>query len=566
MEILAFDIEGNGLNEVTIDRHNKCIPEATRIWCAATCNVETGETRSYTEDNLEEFILSLERADLAVGHNIFGYDIPILERFTRKINAKFLDTLVVSRMMWPDKPMLPGQSHSLKSWGLLLGNYKTDYNEGFENFNPKMLEYCIQDCVVTAEIFKYQESFREANKKAVAMEMKVAEIISKQVENGFGFNLAQAEETEKELLINKVEIEEQMRSIFPNKIEERWSDKTGKRLKDKITVFNPASRQQISERLHDKYGWVAPETDKGNPKVDRSVLVQLDFPEAKILVKYFDECKLMSQISDWISRARCSRDKRIHGSINILGTVTGRMTSNNPNMQQVSSDKRARSLFIPRSGWTLVGSDLSGLELRMLAHYLHPYDNGAYAKQILEGDIHTHNQTAMGLTSRNKAKSAIYCFLYGGGDAKFGSVVGISTKQARETKNQLLNNIPGLSKIIKDCEFATHSKGSIRPFNWREIPVRSAHAALNTLLQSSGAHIAKVWTCFCDVRLNKLFPNQWSWVANVHDEIQIECSPDIAHDLGKEVCKCATKAGEFLNCKIRIDAEYRIGKNWSETH
>jgi len=566
MRVLAFDIEGNGLNEVTINKKGTCIPEATRIWCAATCDVETGETKTYTEDMLEQFIKELEGADLAVGHNIFGYDIPILERLVRKVNATFSDTLVISRMIWPDKPMLPGQSHSLKSWGLLLGEHKIDYSGGFDSFSQEMLDYCTQDAIVTAKIYKYQENFRKNNEKAIAMEMRVARIISNQVENGFGFDLAQAEETEKQLMLDKVAIEDQMRIIFPDKIEERWSDKTGKKLKDKITVFNPGSRQQIAEQLHKKYGWVAPETDKGNPQVDRSVLAKLEYPEAKVLVRYFDETKLMSQVSDWIQRARCSRDKRIHGSLNTLGTVTGRMTSNNPNMQQVSSDKRARSLFVPRKGWVLVGADLSGLELRMLAHYLYPYDNGAYAKQILEGDIHVHNQNAMGLDSRSKAKNGIYCFLYGGGDAKFGSVVGISTKKARDTKNQLLKNIPGLSRIIKDCEFATHSKGCVRPFNWRDIPVRSAHAALNTLLQSSGAHIAKVWTCYCDARLDKMFKNQWRWVANVHDEIQIECSPDIAHDLGREVKDCATKAGEYLECRIRIDAEYRVGKNWSETH
>jgi len=567
MEVLAFDIEGNGLNEVTINRKGECIPEATRIWCAATCNVETGECKSYTEDQLEEFIKALESADLVVGHNIFGYDLPLLNRLVRKVNyKKVYDTLVVSRLIWPDKPMLPGQSHSLKSWGLLLGDQKTEYTGGFDAFCQDMLDYCVQDTVVTAKIYKYQQEFREKNEKAIAMEMNVAKIISSQVENGFGFDLAQAEENEKQLMLDKAEIEDQMQKIFPDKIEERWSDKTGKRLKDKITVFNPGSRQQIAERLNEKYGWNPPTTDKGNPKVDRSVLAKLEYPEAKILVKYFDETKLLSQISDWILRAKCSRDNRLHGNINILGTVTGRMTSNNPNMQQVSSDKRARSLFVPRKGWVLVGADLSGLELRMLAHYLHKYDDGAYAKQILEGDIHTHNQNAMGLDSRSKSKSAIYCFLYGGGDAKFGSVIGSSARQARDTKNQLLKNIPGLRRVIKDCEFSTHAHGCVRPFNWRDIPVRSAHAALNTLLQSSGAHIAKVWACYCDMYLNRMFPNQWRWVANVHDEIQIECSPDIAHDLGREVCTCALRAGDYFGCKIKTDAEYRVGSNWSETH
>jgi len=567
MQVLAFDIEGNGLNEVTINKKGHCIPEATRIWCAATCDVETGHTVRYHEWELEKFVKALETADIIVGHNVFGYDIPLIKRLVRDFVPKCVhDTLVISRMMWPDKPMLPSQSHSLKAWGQLLGEYKDDYSGGFDEYNDEMLDYCVQDTVVTAEVYKYQEDFRKKNALAMSMEFKVADIISRQVENGFGFDLESAQELEKQLLMDKAEVEDEMRRIFPDKIEERWSEKTGKRLKDKITVFNPGSRQQIAERLYDKYGWEAPTTDKGNPKVDRSVLAKLVYPEAQTLVKYFDETKLMSQVSDWIQRASCSRDGRIHGSLNILGTVTGRMTSSNPNMQQVSSDKRARSLFVPRKGWVIVGADLSGLELRMLAHYLGKYDGGAYAKQILEGDIHTHNQTAMGLDSRNKAKSAIYCFLYGGGDAKFGSVVGVSANKARQVKNQLLTNIPGLKRILQDVEFDAHSKGTVCPFDWRDIPVRSAHSALNTLLQSSGAHIAKVWACYADDVLTEKYDGKWRWVANVHDELQIECSPEIAHDLGEDVCKCAEKAGKLLGCSIKTEAEYRVGNNWSETH
>jgi DNA polymerase I-like protein with 3'-5' exonuclease and polymerase domains len=429
-----------------------------------------------------------------------------------------------------------------------------------------MIEYCIQDTVVTAAVYKHQEKFAKENIQSIAFETKVASIISQQVENGFGFDLDKAASLEQQLLLEKAGIEDEMRSIFPDKIEERFSEKTGKRLKDKITVFNPSSRQQIADRLSEKYGWKPDSTEKGNYKVDRDALAKLEYPEAKTLVKYFDSTKLMSQVSDWILRARCARDKRIHGSLNTLGAVTGRMTSSNPNMQQVSGDKRARSLFVPRDGWVMVGADLSGLELRMLAHYLFKYDKGAYAKQILEGDIHTHNQNAMGLDTRAKAKSAIFCFLYGGGDTKFGSVIGTSASKAKKVKQDLLSNIPGLRQVLKDCEFSAHLSGMVRPLGWREIPVRSPHAALNTLLQSSGALVAKMWTCFCDQRLNRLFPNKWRWLANVHDELQLECHPSIAAELGKEVCQCSIKAGEFFGCNIPIHSEFRIGRNWAETH
>ena len=75
-------------------------------------------------------------------------------------------------------------------------------------------------------------------------------------------------------------------------VEERWSEKTGKRLKDKVTRFNPGSRKQIAQRLHYKYGWTPPWTEKGNPKVDEAVLKTLKYPEAKHLVDYFNNIKL----------------------------------------------------------------------------------------------------------------------------------------------------------------------------------------------------------------------------------------------------------------------------------
>jgi DNA polymerase I-like protein with 3'-5' exonuclease and polymerase domains len=432
-----------------------------------------------------------------------------------------------------------------------------------------MGKYCLQDSVVTAKIWDHfsQQNYMVQYSRAIRMEHVVADMIKRQVEAGFGFDIDKAEALEMELLIEKSQIEDTMRRIFPDKIIVRHSEKTGKRLKDKVEVFNPGSRQQIAERLQEKYGWEPSTTDKGNPKVDHEVLSNLEYPEAKTLCEYFDLIKLMSQVSDWVGRARKSRDGRIHGYINTLGAVTGRMSSKEPNIQQVHSDPRARALFVPKKNWVLVGSDLKGLELRMLAHYLYPFDNGSYAKEVCEGDIHTHNQKAMELESRNTAKTAIYCFLYGGGDEKFAKTIGSSTYKAKQTKNKLLSNIPGLKKLIENCRFDTLDKGFVKPFNWRPVFVRKEHAALNTLLQSSGAHIAKAWACVADQRLKmEIGQDKFNWVASVHDELQVECHPDVAHKVGNILCESATTAGELLRSNCKIEAEYKIGNNWSETH
>lgn len=542
--------------------------EATKIHCMAICNIDTGEVFAFGPDRISDGVDMLNEADLIVGHNVISFDLEMLSRLVQTVNTPCIDTLLVSRMMYPEDSAnpLPDKSHSLKSWGKHIGFDKLDYQGGWDNYSTEMLEYCMVDAQVSAKIFLEQEPFIKFWNNPVLMEMRVAQIISSQTSNGFSFDLAAAQNLEMELLIEKSKIEDQMQRVFPDKIITRYSEKTGKKLKDKIEVFNPGSRQQIAERLIEKYGWEPPVTDKGNYKVDEETLAKLDYPEAKFLMNYLYTVKLMSQVSDWLKRAESSRDGKIHAYVNTLGTVTGRMSSNQPNIQQVSKDKRARKLFIPRKDWVLVGADLKGLELRMLAHYLAKYDNGAYAEIVVNGDVHTTNQTAMELDTRDKAKTAIYCFLYGGGDEKFGKTVGCSSYKAKKIKENLLNNIPGLRNVVNDCRFASSKYKSVKPFDWREIPVRSDHAALNTLLQSSGAHIAKAWTCFINKTLTAKYPGRWAWVANVHDEVQIECDPTIAKQVGEICLESARVAGEMFKCRCRIDADYKIGSNWAETH
>lgn len=573
MKKLVFDIEANGLNEVIVGKKKTYLPEANRIWCMSILDIDTKERYLFEQDNIREGVEMLRQASLIIGHNIYAFDLPLIERLYGPVNkapwTEVVDTLILSRMMYGDNPPTVDQSHSLQAWGRFLGENKIDYQGGWDYYTEEMGKYCIQDSVVTDKIWDHfaSQDYLVKYNRAIRMEHIVSDIIKRQVEAGFSFDIDKAEQLEMELLIEKSQIEDEMRRIFPDKIIVRHSEKTGKRLKDKVEVFNPGSRQQIAERLGEKYGWQPAETDKGNPKVDHDVLSNLDYPEAKTLCKYFDLIKLMGQVSDWVMRSKTSRDKKIHAYINTLGTVTGRMSSKEPNIQQVHSDPRARALFVPKQGWTLVGSDLKGLELRMLAHYLFPYDNGSYAKEVVNGDIHTHNQKAMELDSRNTAKTAIYCFLYGGGDEKFGKTIGTSTYRAKQIKNNLLANIPGLKKLIENCRFDTLDRGYVMPFNWRPVFVRKEHAALNTLLQSSGAHIAKAWACVADQRLKvEVGQHRYNWIASVHDELQVECMPEVAHKIGNILCDSATIAGELLKCNCKIEAEYKVGSNWSETH
>mgnify|MGYP004448143549 CR=1 FL=1 len=565
MKRLVFDVEANGLTELTV-KGDEAIPEADRVWCMVVSDLDTDQVWFFYESTMEEGVEMLRSADLIIGHNIILYDVPLLERLYGPIHTKKYDTLTVSRLMYPDRQNHPFGGNSLKAWGIHLGEEKIEYILGFDKYNEDMLKYCLQDVNVTKLIYDNQVSFAIDNKRSIKLEHDVASIIAGQINNGIGFDIEAASLLEHDLLMEKVLIEDDMSEIFPPIVEERWSDKTGKRLKDKTTHFNPASRKQIAERLGKKYGWVAPKTDKGNPKVDSAVLKNLNYPEAKTLARYFDTIKMLSQLSDWILRAVNSRDNRIHGSVNTQGTVTGRMTASQPNLQQVSGDSRTRALFTPREGWVMVGIDAAGLEARLLANRMANWDDGNYGEVVINGDIHSLNQSAAGLSTRDKAKTFFYALVYGAGDGKIGKIVGKRAKEGKEIRNKFLSEMPALRNLIENCQFQVAKKGTITLLDDREVPCRAKHKALNVQIQGDGAVIMKTAQNILDTKLSMLYNDRVAFMATVHDEWQLECDPTIAEHVGQLGVEAIIEAGELLGCVVPMDGNFRIGKNWSECH
>jgi len=561
---LVFDIEANGLNEVVINSNPQ--PEVDKVWCLIIKDISTGKVRTFRQHNIAKGVDLLRSASKIIGHNIIAYDIPVLERFYGPIDTQPVDTLVVSRLMYPDRKNHPFGGNSLKAWGEYLGLNKIDFGGGFLEFTEEMLEYCIRDVDVSCEIYKYQQKFIEEHPKLIFTEHRVSEIISRQTENGIGFDLEAACRLEQELLMEKADINDTLCREFKPIVIERWSEKTGKRLKDKVEYFNPNSRQQIARRLHDKYGWVAPLTDKGNPKVDEAVLKKLNYPEAKMLSRSFEIEKLHGMLSDWITRASMSRDGRVHGSINPQGAVTGRMTASQPNLQQVSGNPKARALFQPRSGWVQVGIDASGLEARLLANRMHEWDGGEYGNLVINGDIHTYNQKQAGLAERNDAKTFFYALIYGAGNQKIGKIINKGTSAGGQLKKKFLGNMPALKKLIDKCAFQVAKKSTITLLDQREVPCRSAHSALNVQIQGDGAVIMKYALCFLNKTLEDNYKGRYEFMATVHDEWQIECDPAIAEDVGLAGVQSIKKAGEYLGCYVPMDGEYRVGQNWADCH
>lgn len=590
---LIFDIETDGL-----------LDEVTKIHCLVLKIVDTGQVITYTGDGIETGIRCLMGSDLISGHNVIKFDIPVIQKlypwFTMD-ESKVFDTLVATRLIWANikdtdnvllkREQLPGKlfgSHSLEAWGYRLGNYKGDFKGPWDTFTQEMLDYCVQDVEVTASLFAKIQA-EDYSKQALDLEHQVAWLMAKQERNGFHFDIKKAADLLAKLTKRRSECEQELTSFFGNwevELPEFTPKVNNKKLgytkgvpvkKTKTVVFNPSSRDHIADRLITLYGWKPTEfTEGGKPQVDEVVLGKLDYPPCKLLTEYLLIQKRISQLNEggqaWM---KCEKKGKIHGSVNPNGAVTGRATHAYPNISQVPSSgspygHECRELFTVPRGWLLVGADASGLELRCLAHFMAKWDGGKYADVLLGGDIHTENQKAAGLETRSQAKTFIYGFLYGAGDAKIGTIVGGTPGDGRKLKQKFLRSLPALGRLV-DAVQAASKRGHLVGLDGRRIHVRSSHAALNTLLQGAGAVVCKQWLVLLEEHLSSKFKHGWdgdyAFCAWSHDEVQIACrNEEVAKYVAEIAPKMVTAAGEHFGFRCRLDGESKIGTTWADTH
>lgn len=536
------------------------------IWCCVTKDIGNGEVNVWTEPRkLSEY---LKESDKLVGHNLISFDLPIL---TRRWNLKIqsnpvADTLVMSRLL---NPQLEG-GHSLDAWGKRLGTLKGDFKDFDNGLTQEMIDYCVQDIHVTHRLYDLLVLELKDWGESIELEHEVARIISEQERHGFLLDKSKAVCLLAGWKAQLSTIEESLQNIFPPIVTERYSDKTGKRLKDDVEIFNPGSRQQIAKRLQ-SLGWKPSKfTEKGQVIVDEAVLAGVDLPEAKAIGEYLLIQKRVSQVESWLDCVQ--EDGRVHGKVFTNGAVTGRMTHNSPNMAQVPSSaspwgKECRDCWTVPEGYKLVGIDASGLELRMLAHYMGDED---YARAVVEGrkedgtDIHTKNQLAAGLKTRDQAKTFIYAFLYGAGPAKIGTVVGGGEREGKKLTEAFLTNTPSLQSLRTKVEGAA-KKGWLKGLDGRHLQIRSAHAALNTLLQGAGAIVMKKALVLLDRKI-KAMNLKAHFVANVHDEWQIEVAEQDAEMVAAMGIQSIRQAGEKFKLQCPLDGEANIGHTWGDTH
>lgn len=620
---LVFDLEADNLLRQATKAHTLCVYDrsAKRGWRFNNQAAHPKRSGSI-QDGLEH----LAKAESIIGHNICKFDLPVLKKlfgWEPPSGVLIRDTLVMSRFMFTNMmdmdaglgDMVPTRLwgwHSLESWGYRLGCRKGEFGktsdgdsdeQAWERWTEEMEDYCVQDVVVTARLYHYLLS-KEPSETAMDLEHAFARLMALQESRGFGFDVKAATALAVEVGKKRLELEAKLQSMVPPRIEEmktpeyyyvrgdpdnRFTTKKAAREmgfspkdvlpgpnRKKIHQFNPRSGKQVSDYLISAYKWSPTEfTPSGQPKVSEKSIEHLKYPEIPILLDFMQADKIAGMLSEgdqaWL---RLETGGRIFGEINTGGAVTGRCTHKNPNVAQVPRvgsflGEECRSLFVPSEGYQLVGWDASGLELRCLAHYMARYDGGEYGRILLESDIHTANQQAAGLPTRNDAKTFIYAFLYGAGDEKIGSIVGGGRMAGKKLRAKFLKSLPALRKLTEKVKERAKSQKFLYGLDGRRLHVRSAHSALNTLLQSAGALVMKKAALIQDAKLRELglvWGRDYAHVANIHDEVQIEALPEYTEIVGKAGVEAIAEAGEFFGFRCPLSGEFKVGTNWANTH
>ena len=577
MEEVILDLESDGL-----------LDTITKIHLLVYRNLNTGElTISSTHSEIINSLDDLQDKKI-IGHNILGFDLIALKKlydFSIPIDQT-LDTLILSRLIYPNLRETDSKvrkieaklwgGHSLKAWGERLGSFKGTFNQqedAFKELTTEMIDYCVNDVHLT-ELLHEHLSNNLPSKDSIDLEHQIADICLKQEEAGFCFDEEQAVELYSDLADKRSKLSTKLGEVFGSWIVDEGLRKNDTYSKIKIVDFNPNSRKHIAKRLQELRGLTPKEfTPSNEPKIDEKVLSKLNYPEAKLMSQYFILNKRIGQLAEgnqaWIN---LSKKGRLHGKVNTMGAQTSRCSHSHPNLAQVPNlnapfGKECRTLFRADPKMELLGVDVSSLELRCLSHYLARYDNGAYGRVLLEGDVHTTNQKAAGLSTRDQAKTFIYGFLYGAGNEKIGQIVGKGRAEGSRLKKEFLTKIPAL-KSLRDAVQKKAERGFLTGLDGRKVPVRSTHSALNTLLQSAGAIICKRWIVEMHSLLEEEFKygEDYKQVAFVHDEVQLTVKEKYAEKIGTLAIEAIRIAGERYNFRIPLTGEFKTGQTWATTH
>jgi len=589
----VVDIEADDLN-------------ATQIHCIVAENAATDEVREFYGFGMYTDFRNFasDQSTIFVGHNFLSYDGPTLNRLAgTSINPnRIVDTLVLSYLY---HPQMPG-GHSLEAYGERQGERKILFND-FSRFSTELLERCRQDVKINKRLFlRLTSKMRSVGFSELSCEIehKIRHIIDKQQKHGFYFDVQKAMGTRARMDVERTSLAEPIKTLFPPELVE-VNRYPYRKLKDGSDThhykrhvsqyprvlhnpdgtysvfdyeeFNIGSPQQRLRKLL-SLGFVPTKLTKGgNPSVDEESLVEFakesGIAEAGLIAEWMVVNSRISMVDTWLDSVSPS-DHRIHGRVFSCGAASRRMTHNSPNTANIPSNEAkygedCRSLWTAGPGRLLVGTDAKSAQMRCFAHLLPDPSLGARFYDGSE-DPHQTNADLIGI-KRKPIKNVFYANMFGAFPPKLAVTAGFTgTKKELNAKGEwiqaeLYRVTPGLREITEGAkaEFRQTSEGWLRCIDGGYVRCPSEHAALNYKIQPLEAVLMKTGAILLSEYAKDFDYNK---VGDIHDEWQNEVNPKEAEEFGRLAVKAIQDAGEQLGFRVPMDGDFKVGKNWAETH
>jgi DNA polymerase-1 len=592
----------------------------TKLHCIQIGDADGDDSVLYRDapgyPSIAEGVARLKAADRYVFHNGVGFDHFAINKIlpgTIEL-GKIIDTLILARLKQPEE-----RDHRLETWGKRTGTFKGEYTGDYQEWTQEFEDYSRQDIHAGRALWHAVKDVMDWPGSVVEVEHKFAHCIALQEQTGFRLDIPAAEALAAEFRGIMADLDAKLQAEFrPIKHEKTFVPKASNSklgykkgvpcIKRWTETFDPGSRQHCARRLQ-ALGWKPKEFGKdGVPTVDDDVLQAMPYPIAKVLAERFTIEKKLGQLADgktgWLKVVH--KDGRVRGRVNSIGCAPGRCSHSNPNLGNVNKqDKRMRGVWIPRDGWKLVGIDAEGLQARLFAHYVTRYDGGEFATKLVNGskktrtDVHSANLVELAKAGviqipldapqelwdigRDGAKRCLYATWFGAQDPKLGwtakdaaKLAGLPVPRIPDkalgglARGALMRAIKGYDKLVKAIQEKAKARRYLLSPLGRRIPVRSMHSALVFLEQGGEADVMKLAETifFFDVvpKMGWVYGQDFTFVAHVHDERQIEARPEIAAEIGELYASCIATAGVVMNLRCPLAGSPHVGNSWADTH
>lgn len=555
---------------VVLDLEANRLKEPDKIWLLVAKDIDTGEVHVFREAT--SFQLFAANVVLWIGHNILGYDIPVLQSLgwlvgTDDIVSRVIDTLIISKLVDYSR-----DGHSIKDYGVEFNSPKGDVSD-FSKYSPEMEEYCKRDVEICHKIYLKYIKVIEGKRwqEAISLENRFQCVCNLLSRNGFYFNKEKAQvllskvqtkldELDKDILNTFTPKLKLVREITPritkhgtlNRNDFRWvadgdlsTYNGGPFSLCRWESFNPASHKQLIDVLNSA-GWSPSDKTKTHIEWTRDRNKVVDKEKELHYKKYgwkINENNLLSlpakapasartlanrilyesrrrTLTEWIHLVH--DDGRIHGDFQGIGAWTHRMSHQKPNTANIpnETDEQGRikllggdlrQLWCAPKNRLLVGCDAEGIQLRIFAHYI---DDPEFTKEVSEGDPHTLNMGVLGPVCRTRqaAKRFIYALLLGAGIGKLGEILEASREDTVLALNRILERYTGFAHL-KDNVFPRDiRRGWFEGLDGRKVSIPNVqekpHLVMSGYLQNGETLVMKLSTLEWIDRLDEEFKKE----------------------------------------------------------